>query len=228
MRKALPAILVVVWCGTSVCYLSLADDTPKEKLSSDRQSTRKKTTDKKEAVAVRPDNLVPLYRFYDTIRNEHVYTHSEDEADTWRGIKTVNEHLIVGDVSSVELPDTIRLWRAVRASDGKHYHYTRAPGKAVQLTVEDRVFNCYVWKKPGEGRVPVYSTTWTDGTDAFFDTDLAGVRKFRDDSKKALGTIRPAFIGRDFSTPAFYVYPHPTEETPSPAKEDTPKPSSEG
>ena len=153
-----------------------------------------------------PDKLVPLYRFYDRVRNEHVYTHREEEADIWRKIATVDEHCVVGLVSPELVPGTIRLWRAIRASDGKHYHYTKAPGKAEKLTVEEKVFEVYVWKARGDGRVPVHSSTWTDGTDTFFERDSKILKRFSSDTKKALGVVRPE------QGLVFWVYPSPTEE----------------
>ncbi len=192
----------------SVSGLLPADDSPNQE-----KTPAKKEAAKKENKSERPDNLIPLYRFYNTRTNEHAYTHAVDEVEAWRNVSHVDEHFIVGDVSPMELPETIRLWRAIRDKDKKHYYYLRAPGPAVKLTVDDRAFKCYVWKKPGDGRVPVYATTWTDGTDVAFDPNLNNLRKFREDTKKALGTYRLSLGGRDFGIPVFYVYAHPSEET---------------
>jgi|GEM_PF-3512313 len=153
------------------------------------------------------EKLVPLYRFYAKDRNEHVYTHDAGEAAAWRKMKNMDEHGPVGLISPVDLPDTIHIWRAVRPKDGKHYHYSKAPGVADRLVVEDKVFHAYAWKKSGDGRIPVYSSTWLDGTDTFFDSDKNNVRKFSRDSKSALGVDRPE------QGLVFYVYPAPDKDS---------------
>lgn len=151
----------------------------------------------------RPEGLVPLVRFYDKARNQHSYAVSEKELGEWRKVPTVNEHLTIGDVSTVELPGTMRIWRGVRQKDLRHFYYTKAPGRAPNIDVDNDNFKVYVWKKSGDGRVAVYGSTWTDGGDVFFDLDRDGVKKFTDDTKKALNVERKS-LG---NTPIFYVYP---------------------
>ncbi len=150
-----------------------------------------------------PEGLVPLIRFYDTKRNQHSYAVEEKELAAWRAVPTVKEHLAIGDVSTVELPGTMRIWRGVRRKDLRHYYYTKAPGRAPDIDVDNENFKVYVWKKSGDGRIPVYGSTWIDGGDVFFDLDRDGVKKFADDTKKALNVERKS-LG---NTPIFYVYP---------------------
>ena len=219
-------VCAVAFLTVPVTSLLQAEDPPKKEKPS---STTKKESEEKqgkegdEKESERPDNLIPLYRFYDHNLNENVYSHDMGEVNAWRKLAHMKEQIIVGDVSPVELPDTTHLWRAFRLPDRKHFHYLRAPGKAVKITVENRVFSCFVWKKPGEGRIPIYATTWTDGTDACFDPDLDNQRKYRENTKKALGAYRLGLHNRDFSIPAFYVYPHVDEKAADPAATEKPK-----
>jgi len=150
-----------------------------------------------------PEGLVPLVRFYDTKRNQHTYAVTEKELGEWRKVPTVKEHVAIGGVSLVELPGTMRIWRGVRRNDFRHYYYTKAPGRAADVEVDNDNFKVYVWKKSGDGRMAVYGSTWTDGGDVFFDLDRDGVKKFSDDTKKALNVERKS-LG---NTPIFYVYP---------------------
>lgn len=212
MRYVILALFLVSLFGISSSGLR-ADNPSKKKTEKAKNEPAESKSADKEQPAERPDNLVPLYRFYNTITNEHAYTHKTKEIEAWRNVDTVKEHFIVGDVSPVELPGTTRLWRAVRDKDKRHYYYLRAPGKAVRLIVDNENFACYVWKKPGEGRIPIYATTWTDGTDCCFDSNLDSLRKFREDTKKALGTYRLSLGGADYSIPVFYVYSHPKEDS---------------
>lgn len=150
-----------------------------------------------------PEGLVPMVRFYDKVRNQHSYAVDGKELGEWRKVPTVKEHLTIGDVSTVELPGTMRIWRGVRRKDLRHFYYTKAPGRAPDIDVDNDNFKVYVWKKSGDGRIPVYGSTWIDGGDVFFDLDRDNVKKFTDDSKKALNVERKS-LG---NTPIFYVYP---------------------
>ncbi|WP_419555782.1 hypothetical protein [Planctellipticum variicoloris] len=60
----------------------------------------------------RPEDLKPLYRFFDKVRNHHIYTTDEQELADWRLDQNLKEQVIVGEVASTELPGTVRLWRA--------------------------------------------------------------------------------------------------------------------
>lgn len=167
-----------------------------------------KVTGKKEE-AKRPAGLLPVFRFYDHETNEHMYSLDKDELEQWRGLLHFKEHSIVGYASPVELPDTVRLWRAVHKT-GRHYYYLRTTNKD-DLTVDSDKFRVYVWKKPGQGRVPIYAHTWTDGGDVFFSDDTNHIRKFKEKSLKALGVNRLPLSGRDIGMPVFYAYP-PSDE----------------
>jgi hypothetical protein len=68
------------------------------------------------------------------------------------------------------------------------------------VSVEAEQIHIYVWTRPGEGRIPIYASTWTDGTDVFLDPSKDNVQKYIEDSKKALGVNRP-YLGV-----IFYIY----------------------
>lgn len=155
------------------------------------------------ARADRPEEAVPLIRFYDSDRHQHLYTTIEPEIAGWRQASQVKEHGSLGYVSLKELPGTIRIWRAIRTKDRRHFYYAHASGKLVDVLVDNKHFAVYAWKNPGDGRVPVYGSTWTDGGDVFFDLKRDAVRKFSENSKKALGVDRK-LLGNG---PIFYVYP---------------------
>lgn len=201
---------------TSVCILSYlmlvafnslpADDPPNKDAA--KTKANKQSPEKPEKESARPAGLVPLYKFYDKRLFENVYSHRENEIKSLRSIPTMEEQMILGDVSTVKLPDTVRLWRSVRNGDRKHYHYLRAPGQATKMIIESDLFTVYVWKKPGDGRIPIYCHTWIDGTDVCFDPDLNKLRLYREESKKALGVYRLGLHRADFSIPVFYIYPH--------------------
>ena len=158
--------------------------------------------------ADRPQNLTPLTRFYDKKRNVHAYAYSDEELAAWRAADGIKEHIFVGDITTMELPGTVRLWRAIREKDKKHFYYITAPRAASGVNVDNENFRVFVWKSPGDGRIPIYGSTWTDGTDVFFDPDPNNVKKFAADTKKALGIERKELGPRA----VFYVYPHPKEE----------------
>lgn len=223
MRSWMSSIFVLLCLAFSAFGLSLAEDPPPkdEAKDADKASTKNKKESSK-GKFTKPENLVPVYRFYNERLNEHVYSTNEDELSKWRNISYMKEQCIIGQVSPVGLVDTTRLWRAVR-TDGRHYHYLQAPGKAGNITVEHQVFGAFVWKRPAEGRVPIYSTTWTDCMDVFFERDLNAVRKFKDDSKKALGVDRLPFAGKNFVTPVFYVYPPADTDEEAEKPKDAPK-----
>ncbi|MDB5385639.1 MAG: hypothetical protein JWM11_1285 [Planctomycetaceae bacterium] len=157
--------------------------------------------------SARPDNLQPFIRFYNDELNEHIYSLKPEELEEWRKKKTFREQIIIGDASPVELPGTLRLWRAVR-DDGKHYFYFKSSGKGPKLKVEDLKFQVWVWTEPGDGRIPIYGNTWIDETDIFLDDDFNNVDKFRTDSLTALGVNRLSLAEDGDGTPIFYVYPH--------------------
>jgi hypothetical protein len=183
-----------------------AEKKPAEKSDAAKKDGTKSTAVKKEKKSARPENAMPLYRFYDHNRNEHLYTPNEDEVLAWRKIPHFKEHAIIGDVSPVEVPGTTQLWRAYR-KDGQHYFYTKALG-AAQVTVETEKFRVWVWKTAGDGRIPIYANTWTDATDVFLDPSLEACRNFKNGTKKALGVMRLPLGTKAYDSPAFFVYPH--------------------
>lgn len=193
---------------------------PAAKKQTESQDADSKSSGKKEET--RPEGLLPFIRFYDHNTNEHMYSLDEDELEGWRDLKHFKEHKIVGYSSPVELPETVRLWRAV-GKNGRHFYYLRTPVKA-NLFVESEKFRVWVWKKPGEGRIPIYAHTWTDGGDVYFDGEMYHIRKFKEDSKKALGVTRPPLSGRDIGVAVFYVYPHVEEAKPEDSKETKKEP----
>lgn len=154
-----------------------------------------------------PEDLTPLIRFYNEKVNEHAYSSDAAEQAAWRVAPKVKEHLIIGMVSSKELPGTVRLWRGIRTNDKRHIYYTQAPKGAAPMMADNENFQVYVWKKGGDGRIPVYGSTWIDSSDVFFDCDRANVQKFFDNTKKALNVERRS-LGQ---LPVFYVYPPPEE-----------------
>jgi hypothetical protein len=168
--------------------------------------------------AKRPAGLLPVVRFYDHDTDEHMYSLQKEELEQWRGLLHFKEHDVVGCASPVELPDTVRLWRAVHRT-GRHYYYLRTSNKP-GLTVESEIFHVYVWKKPGDGRIPIYAHTWTDGGDVFFSGDMDHIRKFKETSFKALGVNRLPLQGRDIGMPMFYLYP-PLDEEKAAAKTES-------
>lgn len=226
MRSWLRSVCLLSYLVLAVSSSLPADDPPKKEAAETK--TGKQAPEKPEKKSARPDNLVPLYKFYDKKLFENVYSHRENEIKALRNIQTMEEQMILGDVSTVKLPDTVRLWRSVRNGDRKHYHYLRAPGAATKMIIESDLFTVYVWKKPGDGRIPIYCTTWTDGTDVCFDPDLDRLRQYRDESKKALGVYRPGLHKADFSIPVFYIYPHKdkTDEEKTKPATDSAKPKS--
>jgi hypothetical protein len=207
----------------------LADDAKPGKTGA-KEETAKKKPAKKDSGKL--EDLVSLTRFYDHKINQHLYTYSEDEADKWREIPDVKEHQIIGDISLVSLPGTVPLWRAVRieGKSARHFYYLKSNGVLKNTFIDAPAFKAYVWTKPGDGRIPIYCTTWTDNSDAFFDPSLEIVRTNRSDTKKSTGVQRPGLGGRDVSVAVFYVYPHSepeaaevksskeSPETPEPAK----------
>ena len=128
--------------------------------------------------------------------------------------QNVSDHGSIGLASPTEIKGSFRLWRAVR-KDGKHYYYLTAP-KGLPAIVDNDNFKAYAWKQPGDGRVPIYGNTWTDGTDIFFDPEQKNLKKHAEDTKKALSVDRKPFA----TGPAFYVYPDPenAKKTEEPAK----------
>lgn len=150
----------------------------------------------------RPEDLKPLYRFFDKVRNHHIYTTDEQELANWRLDQNLKEQVIVGDVASTEIPGTVRLWRATRQRDGRQFYYTQAPGKAKGVVVDSEKFRVFVWKRAGDDRVGIFGSTWIDGTDSFFDRDREKVRKYTEATKTALG-IERRHLGQNA---IFYVY----------------------
>ena len=155
-----------------------------------------------------PSDLTPLIRFYDNNRFVHSYSHDERELADWRQTNGVREQIVVGMISTKELPGTSRLWRAVRQKDQKHFYYLTAPRPAVGVIVDNDNFQTYVWKTSGNGRIPIYGSTWTDATDVFFDAKLSDVKKYAADTKKALGVDRKMIS----ASAVFWVYPNPEKE----------------
>ena len=138
--------------------------------------------------ADRPENLVPLMRFYDTKFNEHIYSYSTEEMNKWHQLTHVKEHEIIGDVATSKLPGTVPLWRAVRTENkqSRHYYYLEAVQLPPNTFVDAESFKVYVWTKPGDGRVPIYCTTWIDATDAFMHRELKVVEQNREETEKSI------------------------------------------
>lgn len=155
--------------------------------------------------AAEPPDLLPLLRFYNKATNEHCYTYTEKELAFWREVESFEEHGIIGLVSAKMLPGTVRLYRQIRPNN--RFVYSNNPPPKSMLTTVDANFEVYVWTDPGDGRVPIYCSTWTDGTDVFFEPVLESFEKISADSKKTLGVdrLRPT-VG-----PLFYVYPRAEE-----------------
>ena len=177
--------------------------------------------------ADRPENLVPLMRFYDTKFNEHIYSYSTEEMNKWHQLTHVKEHEIIGDVATSKLPGTVPLWRAVRTENNqsRHYYYLEAVKLPPNTFVDAESFKVYVWTKPGDGRVPIYCTTWIDATDAFMHRELKVVEQNREETEKSTGRLRPGMAGKNFKTPVFYVYPHVAKEKDDPEKPTEGKPA---
>jgi hypothetical protein len=145
-------------------------------------------------------NIVALLRFYDTRLSEHVYTYGEGEPAAWRKDSTKTRETIVGYASLKELPDTRRLYRAIR-KDGMHYFYFEAPRNATGIRLED--FVLYVWTKPDDGRVPIHGACLPDRLDMYFDADESKVKKVIEDTSTGLGAKRVRYPN------AFYLYAKP-------------------
>lgn len=160
----------------------------------------------------KPPVRVPLYRFYDNKLFKHIYTTSEDELASWRNNPDLKEQIVIGMVSPTEVEETQRLWRSVRRKDKAHHYYIVAPKVLTDAIVEVDAFSVFVWNKQKKGRVPVYASSWTDGTDLHLDCDIKAVEKYIRDSKKALGVNRLPFGGAKLK-PMFYVYPQKEEES---------------
>jgi len=163
-----------------------------------------------------PEDLVPLHRFYEKRRGQHVYTHDPNEIKQWHESPLFEDQGIIGLVSPKQLPDTFRLWRAI--GSGRYFHYKKAPARAVVgLQVEDKVFAPYVWKAAGNGRVAIYSSVALNGSDAFFDTDQEKVKQLGRDLRQSKG------ITRNEDGLVFWVYPYIPEK----AEEKTEEPTDE-
>jgi hypothetical protein len=170
--------------------------------------------------SARPDNLQPLYRFYNHEVNEHLYSLKMDEIEEWRKKKHFDEHAILGDVSPIELPGTVRLSRAP-GEGGRHYFYVKPVGAAANAKVKEEQFRAWVWPDAGDGRIPIFGHAYIDATDTFLEPDLKHVSKFREDSKYAMGIDRLSLSEKGDETPLFYVYPHVVAK--KPAEKETAK-----
>ncbi len=161
-----------------------------------------------------PPGLVPMYRFYDSRYFKHIYTTSEDELATWRSDPALKEQLVIGMVSPEEIRETQRFWRSIRKINKihQHHYYLVAPKALTDGFVDNEAFNVYVWNKPAPGRVPVFASSWIDGTDLHLDCDVKAVEKYIRDSKRSLGVNRLQYGGAKLK-PMFYVYPYKEDES---------------
>lgn len=155
--------------------------------------------------AAEPGNLVPMRRFHNAQANEHVYTTDDVEAAKWRKLKQFSEQVIVGFVAPSDLPGTVRLYRGTKPSGRQVYFVGERPGGVQKV---DDTFKAYVWRTGDDGRVGVYSSTWTDGGDVYFDDLLEYIEKYSANTVKNLNVSRL----RPQQTPTFFVYPSPRRQ----------------
>jgi hypothetical protein len=151
-----------------------------------------------------------LIRFYDTKRNEHIYTYGEGEPQAWREREELQTETILGKVALTKEPGTTPLYRAVR-KDGKHYFYLIKPTNiGGDYKLED--FHVYVWTKPGDGRIPMHACVLPDSIDLFLDNDLKKINEFNSLTLKGIGQKRRTYMRM------FYIYPPDPEDLPEGAE----------
>jgi hypothetical protein len=150
-----------------------------------------------------------LIRFYDTKRNEHVYTYGEGEPQAWREREELQTETVLGKVALTKEPGTTPLYRAVR-KDGKHYFYLIKPTNISDYKLED--FHVYVWTKPGDGRIPMHACVLPDSIDLFLDNDLKKINEFNSLTLKGIGQKRRTYMKM------FYIYPPDSEDLPEGAE----------
>jgi hypothetical protein len=165
---------------------------------------KKESSDEKE-----PLPRVDLIRFYDTKRNEHVYTYGDGEPQAWRERDEMQTETVLGQVALTKEKGTTPLYRAVR-KDGKHYFYLVKPTNISDYKLED--FHVYVWTKPGDGRIPLHACVLPDSIDLFLDNDLKKINEFNSTTLKGIGQKRRTYMKM------FYIYPPEAEDKPETAE----------
>lgn len=209
---------VAIACGLLLAVLGAAGVASEGDSGSaaDRSSAADSPSGADAANAEKDPTIVPLYRFYNTKRFFHVYAYKQGQLEAFRKMEQMEQQKIIGYVLTKEEPGTQRLWRAVR-SDGRHYYYVQAPRRiSKNVRVHAREFQVYVWKRGGDGRVPIFANSWTDGTDMYFDPDKKRIEKFAENTKKALGVTRP-----DYGL-VFYVQKEPPQNAQQAAPKSQP------
>jgi hypothetical protein len=162
--------------------------------------------------------VTALYQFWDSSVNEHVYSYGDGEPANWRRNPDFKNEKIIGYVATQQYAGTVPLYRAY-CKDRRHYFYLSKPAGANDVERME-AFTVYVWKTPGDGRVPVHACFLPDDKDACFDQDLKRIKDYVDGTLKQIGKQRKLVENY------FYVYP-----TGSPARPGTgtgdPKPPSD-
>jgi hypothetical protein len=152
--------------------------------------------------------VTPLYQFWDTNQNEHIYTYGDGEPANWRTNPAFTEKGVVGYVATKPYPDTVPLIRAM-CRDQRHYFYTTKPEGATDIErIED--FRVYVWTAPGGGREPVHACFLPDDKDPCFSQDLRRIKDYVDGTLKQIGKQRKLVENY------FYVYPTGKSAGPAP------------
>lgn len=150
-----------------------------------------------------PANLRPLYRFFDSANDQHLYSVSPEETAQFKNRAEFQEHVVIGRVATTPLPGTTRLWRAVFENNTRYSYYTGSESAVPANTLDKANFEAYVWTSPGDGRIPVYYNPLQDGTDQFYSHILEHVRKYATESSSGRQGRRVHFK----NSIAFWAYP---------------------
>jgi hypothetical protein len=153
----------------------------------------------------RPSGLVPLYRFYNKKNFKHTYTTNVKELEIWRANRDMEDQGPIGMVALEGGKDTVQIARSVRPVDAHLYRVGKFDDIAFRAHF-DPGFNVFAWADAGDSRVPVYSSTWIDGTDFYWDTEKKALDNYSNGTRAALKVERIRLGGKEL-LPLFYVYP---------------------
>lgn len=150
-----------------------------------------------------PPDAVPMVRFFDRRTNEHCYSVLADEQARWRELAPVmRQQYALGLVARTRGDGKVRLYRHLPIGKGRTV-YSFSANYGPNYKSDSANFEVYVWDSPGDGRIPIYCSTWTDGTDLFLEKNLAAVERYSTNTKEQNGVVRL----RPFTGPMFYIYP---------------------
>lgn len=125
----------------------------------------------------------PVLQFYDPTTKQFAFTYGEEEADLWRKLG-MEDSALLGYAVTQKIPGTKPVFR-IQPRPREFLYYFSAPQNIRANDVD--TFSLFVWRSSGAGKVAIFGTSASNGSNIFLSRDKKAVEKYRDDQMEKFG-----------------------------------------